>query len=444
MAVVRQATEQSTAELTRKHVLIPWEAQGGASPPVIDHADGCYLYTADGTRVLDFSSGLVCVNAGHNHPKIVEAIRRQAGRLTYANPGYSTDVRARLAEMLSQISPGRKLVKTFFTTAGAEANENAMKIARLYTGRHKILTSFRGYHGSTYGSMTLSGDSRRWALEPGVSGVVHFFTPYPYRSPFGASPDHEAEAGLEHLRNILLYEGAENIAAILLETIVGSNGVIVPPDGYLEGVRDLCDRHGILLMFDEVMAGFGRTGKMFACEHWNVVPDVISFAKGVTSAYVPLGGVMVTEPIARYFDDHVLWAGLTYSGHPLACAAGCATLEVYESEGLVERSQRMGRVLGDRLRDLADRHRVIGDIRGKGLFWGVELVKDRTTKEPWVEWNSTGGKQTKQLLSRMFANGAYMLGRWNCFIAAPPLTVTEEQIDEGVRALDRTLADVEG
>jgi taurine---2-oxoglutarate transaminase len=440
--VVQAPGDQATGDLTRKHVLVPWEAQGGPAPAVIDRAEGCYLYRADGTRVLDFSSGLVNVNIGHSDPRVVDAIARQAGRLTFVNPSFSTDVRARLAQMLARISPRQALVKTFFTNGGAEANENAVKIARLYTGRHKVLAAYRGYHGATYGAITLSGDPRRWPVEPGVPGVVRFLSPYPYRSPFVVPPERETEAALAHLEHVLMYEGPESIAAILIETIIGGSGHIVPPDGYLQGLRRLCDQHGILLIFDEVMCGFGRTGAWFACEHWDVVPDMITFAKGVTSGYVPLGGVMVSAPIARHFDDHVLWAGLTYSGHPLACAAGCANLAVMEEDGLVERARRMGEVLGARLRQLADRHPAVGDVRGKGLFWGIELVRDRSTREPAASFGPGGPSAVKEFLRRAFGRGTYLMGRYNVVTVAPPLVISEEQIDEGVRAIDGALADV--
>lgn len=441
---VRSDAKVDIAALTRERVLVPWSAQGGLSHVVIDHAKGSYLYTRDGARLLDFCSGLINVNAGHSHPKIVAAIQRQAERLTYVNPAFATDVRAQLADALTRVSPGGALVKTFFANGGAEANENAVKIARLVTGRHKVLTSYRSYHGATYGAITLSGDHRRLPVEPGLPGVVHFFTPYPYRSPFAAPPDRETEVALRHLEHVLMYEGPEHVAAILLEPIAGSSGLIVLPDAYLQEVRRLCDRHGILLILDEVMTGFGRTGAWFAAEHSRLVPDMLTFAKGVTSGYVPLGGVMVSEPIARHFDTHTLWAGLTYSGHPLACAAGLATLAVYEEEGLVERARRLEATVGAQLRRLADRHRVIGDVRGKGLFWGLELVTDRTTRDPWVPWNSSGPGRTKDLLARAAAEGVYLFGRWNILIVAPPLNVSEAEIEEGIRAIDIALTEVAG
>jgi taurine---2-oxoglutarate transaminase len=443
VVTTRATGPKEAGNLTRMHVLVPWEAQGGAPPLTIDHADGCYLHTADGKRILDFSSGLVNVNAGHGHPKIVEAIQQQVARLAYVNPSFSTGVRAGLAEALARRSPG--LAKTFFTNGGADANENAVKIARLFTGRHKVLAAYRSYHGATYGAATLSGDPRRWPAEPGIPGVIRFFMPYPYRSPFSTPPEHEAAAALEHLETVLMYEGPDTVAAILVEPIVGaSSGLIVPPEGYLGGVREICDRHGILLILDEVQTGFGRTGAWFACQHWNAVPDMITIAKGVTSGYVPLGGVIVSNAIARYFDDHVLWAGLTYSGHPLACAAGSAAIEVYDSEGLIDRARQLGDLLGDRLRRVMEKHSIIGDVRGKGLYWGVELVKDRVTKEPLVQFGRTGPNPMKRLLSRALERGAYLIGQSNVFVVAPPLIVTEGQIEEGVDVIDRALADLAG
>ena len=429
-------------ELTRRHVLVSWAAQGKLAHPVVDRAEGVWLYGPDGQRYLDFSSGLINVNIGHGHPHVVAAIERQARRVTYVTPNFATDVRALLARKLAELSPGGQLTRVFFTVGGAEANENALKMARMFTGRHKVLTAYRSYHGGTYGASALSGDNRRWAAEPAISGVVHFFGPYPYRSPFRVPPEQEAQAALAHLEEVLLYEGAHTVAAIFLEPVVGSNGLIVPPDGYLQGVRELCDRHGILLVIDEVMTGFGRTGRWFAAEHWGVVPDMITFAKGVTSGYVPLGGVLVHERVARYFDDKVLWGGLTYSGHPLACAAGLATLEVYEQEGLIERAARMEPVLRGRLEALARRHPIVGDVRGKGLFFGVELVKDRATREPWVPWNNPSPGPMGQLLSVLMAKGVYVYGRWNMLFIAPPLTITEEELDFGVRALEEALSEV--
>lgn len=436
------AGEATVQELTRRHVLVPWAVQRSLSHPVIERGEGCWLYLAGGQRILDLSAGLINVNVGHGHPGIAEAIYRQAVRLAYVAPNFATDVRAVLAERLARRSPGGSLKKVFFTTGGAEAVENAVKMARLVTGRHKVLASYRSFHGASYGAATLSGDYRRWPVEPGVPGVVHFFTPYPYRSPFQVPEAREAEAALRHLEDVLAYEGPHTVAAVVLEPIAGSNGILVPPEGYLQGVRAICERYGILLIFDEVMTGFGRTGWWFAAEGFGVLPDMIAFAKGVTSGYVPLGGVLVSPTVAAFFDDHVLWAGLTYSGHAVACAAGLATLEVYEREGLIERARRMEPYLRQRLETLASRHPLIGDVRGKGLFFGIELVKDRRTREPWVQWNSFGPNPMNQLLVSLLEKGVYVYGRWNVLFVAPPLTIGEEEIDFAVAALDRALGEL--
>ncbi len=445
MAVTKTTpATQATAQLTREHVLIPWEAQSGPGPLAIDHAKGCYLYTADGERILDFCSGLINVNAGHSHPKIIAGIQRQAERLTFVNPSFSTEPRARLAEKLSRIAPNQAYPKVFFTNGGADANENAVKMARMYTGRQKVLVSYRGYHGATYGAITLSGDPRRWPVEPGIPGVTRFLTPYPYRSPFAVPAERETAAALEHLETVLMYEGPDSFAAILIEAMIGGSGLVIYPEGYLKGVREICDRYGIALIFDEVMTGFGRTGEWFACEHWHALPDMISFAKGVTSGYVPLGGVLVNEKVSRHFDDHVLWAGLTYSGHPLACAAGIANLDVFEEERLVERARRMGEVLGPKLRKMAERHPKVGDVRGLGLFWGLELVKDRASKEPLEPFakRGAGPSPMKSLVAAARKRGANIMGRYNVFLAAPPLVVSEEEIEAGVQAIDGALTDI--
>jgi taurine---2-oxoglutarate transaminase len=419
---------------TKKHVLVNWSSQGNISPLVITGADGVWLHSGD-RRILDFSSELVNSNLGHGHPRVVRAIQQQAEVLCYASPAFTSEAQATLARKLSDVAPG-DLVKTIFTTGGTEANENAIKLARLYTGRHKILTQWRSFHGQTQGAMSLGGDNRRWANEPGITGVVHFLNPDPYRSLFGD----DAQKALAHVEEVIWYEGPQYIAAILLEPIVGTSGLIVPPDGFLQGLRWLCDKHGILLILDEVMTGFGRTGKWFAAEHWNVVPDIMTFAKGVNSGYVPLGGAMVDEPIAKHFDDHVYWGGLTYSGHALACAAGIATLEAYESEDLIGNSARMGELLGKRLRALADSHPSVGDVRGKGLFWGIELVKDRGTKEMLEQWNGPSSALANALRGELLKRDVYVFCRWNMLFVAPPLIVGEDDIARGVKAIDEALA----
>ena len=418
---------------TKQHVLVNWSAQGNISPLVITGADGVWLHSGD-RRILDFSSELVNSNLGHGHPGVVRAIQEQAALLSYASPAFTTAAQATLARKLAEVTPG-DLTKTIFTTGGTEANENAIKLARLYTGRHKILTQWRSFHGQTPGAMSLGGDNRRWANEPGITGVVHFLNPDPYRSLFG----NDAQKALAHVEEVIWYEGPQYIAAILVEPIVGTSGLIVPPDGFLQGLRSLCDRHGILLVFDEVMTGFGRTGKWFAAEHWDVVPDIMTFAKGVSSGYVPLGGAIVDEPIAKHFEDHVYWGGLTYSGHALACAAGIATLEAYASEGLIDNAARLGELLGRELRALPERHPSIGDVRGRGLLWGIELVKDRTTKEMLEQWNGPSSALANALRAELLKRDVYVFCRWNMLFVAPPLVVDEDEIRVGVKAIDEAL-----
>ncbi len=434
VATKRPANATKIAQDTTEHVLISWSAQAGLEPLVITGAQGSWLHAGE-RRILDFSSGLINVNLGHGHPKVVRAIQEQAERLCYVTPSFGEESRATLARMIAEIAPG-DLTKVLFTTGGSESNEHALKIARLYTGRHKILTQWRSFHGQTQGAMTLGGDNRRWASEPGITGVVHFLNPDPYRSVFG----NDVQKALAHVEEVIWYEGPEYIAAIMVEPIVGTSGLLVPPDGYLKGLRDLCDKYGMLLILDEVMTGFGRTGKWFATEHWGVVPDLITFAKGVNSGYVPLGGTIVDEPIAKHFDDHVLWAGLTYSGHPLACAAGVAAIEAYREEGLIERSARLGEVLLRELRAMGARHPAVGDVRGKGLFAGIELVKDRATKETLEQWNGRSSALANALKKELMKRDVYVFCRWNMLFVAPPLVVTEDELRIGVRAIDEALA----
>ena len=418
---------------TKKHVLVNWSAQGNISPLVVTGADGVWLHSGE-RRILDFSSELVNSNLGHGHPRVVRAIQEQAATLNYVTPAFTTEAQATLARRLAEITPG-DLVKTIFTTGGTEANENAIKLARLFTGRHKILTQWRSFHGQTQGAMTLGGDNRRWANEPGITGVVHFLNPDPYRSLFGD----DAQKALAHVEEVIWYEGPQYIAAILLEPIVGTSGLIIPPDGFLQGLRALCDRYGILLVFDEVMTGFGRTGRWFASEHWNVVPDIMTFAKGVNSGYVPLGGAIVNEKVAKHFEDKVYWGGLTYSGHALACAAGIATLETYESEDLIGNSARMGELLGRELRSVAAKHPSVGDVRGRGLFWGIELVKDRGTKEMLEQWNGPSSALANALKGELMKRDVYVFCRWNMLFVAPPLIIDEAELRIGVKAIDEAL-----
>jgi taurine---2-oxoglutarate transaminase len=354
------------------------------------------------------------------------------------------ETRSELARLLAEVTPG-DLTMSFFTNGGAEANENAIKLARWATGRHKIIARYRSYHGATAGAITLTGDPRRWPAEPGIPGVVRMLDPYTYRCPAGHPDPCPVCSGGPHLEEILQYEGPQNVAAVIMETIVGTNGIIVPPDGYLQSIREVCDRHGILLICDEVMAGFGRSGKWFACEHWDVVPDILTVAKGINSGYVPLGAMVINRKLADWVQDKYFAGGLTYSGHVLACAAGIASIEAFQEEGIVENSAALGEVLGDRLRELMERHESIGEVRGKGLFWGIELVRDRETREPLVPFNTSGEAfaPVAKLMKAAMERGLYLMTHWNVIIVAPPLTITREELDEGLGVLDEVLGQVE-
>jgi taurine--2-oxoglutarate transaminase len=430
-------TAQEIVELTKKHTLFEWSAQNAVDPIPVSHAKGCYFFTPDGRRFLDFNSQLMCVNIGHGDERVIAAIHEQAQRLAYANPFMATEPRARLGAKLAELAPG-DIDVFFFTNGGAEANENAIKLARLYTGRHKILARYRSYHGATAGSMTLTGDPRRWANEPGMPGVVHVLDPY-----HGIQRGwDDAQASLAMIEEVIQLEGANTIAAFILEPVTGTNGILIPPPGYLEGVRALCDRCGILMIADEVMAGFGRTGRWFAVNHWNVVPDLITMAKGLTSAYVPLGAVGMRRAIADHFRDKVFYGGLTYNSHPLACAAALATLRVYEEDDLIANARRMGDVMAGLMRELMDRHPSVGAVRHIGLFGIVELVKNRTTMEPLAPFNGTSAEM--QALGReLRAGGLYTFVRWNTFFTNPPLCITEAELREGFATIDRALAVVD-
>jgi taurine---2-oxoglutarate transaminase len=424
-----------------KHVLHSWSVRSAIDPIPVAGAEGCFFWDYDGKRYLDFASQLVNVSIGHQHPKVVAAIKEQADQLTTIGPMMATEKRSELARLLAEVTPG-DLTMSFFTNGGTEANENAIKLARWYTGRQKIVSRYRAYHGATAGSISLTGDPRRWAAEPGIPGVVRAFDPYTYRCPAGHPDPCPVCSGGPHLEEILQYEGPQNVAAVILETITGGNGVIVPPDGYLQSVREVCDRHGILLILDEVITGFGRTGRWFGCEHWDVVPDILTVAKGINSGYVPLGAMVISEKLADWVQDKYFAGGLTYSGHPLACAAGVASIEAFREEGIVENSAELGEVLGEKLREIADRHEVIGDVRGKGLLYGVELVKDRETREPLVPFNASGEAfaPMAKIFKAALERGLYLFVRFNVIIVAPPLTITREELDEGLEILDEALA----
>ena len=424
---------QDMVALSKKHTLYEWSAQAHVDPIPVARAQGIYFWTPEGKRFIDFNSQLMCVNIGHGDPRVIKAIQDQAAQLAYANPFMATEVRARLGAKLAEICPG-DIDVFFFTNGGAEANENAIRIARLVTGRHKILARYRSYHGGTAGSLTLTGDPRRWAMEPGMPGIIH--VPHPYHG-LQRGTDSAAVA-LAQLDEIIMLEGPQTIAGFILETVTGTNGILVPPDGYLEGVRALCDTHGILLICDEVMSGFGRTGEWFAVNHWNVVPDILTMAKGLTSAYVQLGAVGVRQSIADHFQNKVFYGGLTYNSHPMGCAAALATIQVYEDDKLIDQARKMGVVMRGLMDDLARRHPSVGDVRSIGLFGIFELQKHRATHEPMAPFNGTSPEM--QALAKFFREeGLYTFVRWNTFFTNPPLCITEAELKEAFAIIDRGL-----
>ena len=435
--------EQSQAYLDdRAHVFHSWSAQRALDPVVIAGGAASTFWDEQGRRYLDFSSQLVNLNLGHQHPKVVAAIQQQAGQLCTVAPTFGNAVRSEAARLIAEVSPGG-LEHVFFTNGGTEANEHAVRMARLTTGRHKILSAYRSYHGATTGSMTLTGDPRRWPNEPAMPGVVRFFGPYPYRSAFHAdSPEQEGERALAHLEEVFTLEGPHTIAAVILETVVGTNGILVPPEGYLAGVRELCDRYGALLICDEVMSGFGRCGEWFAVDRWGVSPDLITFAKGVNSGYVPLGGVVLGSKVYEAFAEHPFPGGLTYSGHPLACAAAVATIEVMRAERIPERVRDLGeRVVAPRLEKLRDRHPSVGEVRGLGMFWAIELVRDRATREMLVPYNAAGpaAKPMLEVAAACKAAGLWPFTHFNRLHVVPPLVVTEEELNTGLDIIDDAL-----
>ena len=421
------------AALCKRHTLYEWSAQAGVEPIPVAGARGIYFWTPEGKRFIDFNSQLMSVNIGHGDPRVIEAIQQQAATLAYANPFLATEVRARLGAKLAEITPG-DIDTFFFTNGGAEANENAIKLARFCTGRHKILARYRSYHGATAGSISLTGDPRRWAAEPGIPGVVHVFDPY-HGIERGWDTTEQALASLEE---IIQLEGPQTIAAFILEPVTGTNGILVPPDGYLQGVREICDRHGILMIADEVMSGFGRTGEWFAVDHWKVVPDLISMAKGLTSSYLPLGAVGMRPQIAQHFQNKVFYGGLTYNSHPMGCAAALATIRVYEEDRLIENARNVGALMKQLLSELEARHPSVGAVRSIGLFGIVELVRSRRTRQPIAAFNQTSEEMTA--LGHFFREqGLYTLVRWNAFFTNPPLCITEQQLQEAFAILDRGL-----
>ncbi|MEO5940044.1 MAG: aminotransferase class III-fold pyridoxal phosphate-dependent enzyme [Candidatus Limnocylindrales bacterium] len=429
----RTMSSEEIVRLSRQHTFFSWSAQAAIDPIAIDRAEGVYLYPPEGQRILDFNSQLMSVNIGHGDRRVIDAITAQATKLQYVQPAFATEPRARLGQKLAEILPG-DLDKVFLTLGGAEAIENAIKLARAYTGRHKILARYRAYHGATLGAMTLTGDPRRWANEPGLVGVVRYPDTHRWGEP-GPRPAAEALQGLE---DVIRYEGAHTIAAIFLETIVGTNGILIPPDGYIQGVRELCDRHGILMVADEVMAGFGRTGKWFAIQHWDTVPDLLTMAKGLTSSYLPLGAVAMNHRIAEHFDTNMYYGGLTYSSHAISCAAALANIAVYEEDGLIENAARLDPVMRRHHEALAARHPSVGAHRNLGLFGILDLVRSRDPWTPLTPFNGTSDEM-KAIGRSLRDNGVYTLIANNSIHTNPPLCVTEEQLDEGFAAIDKAL-----
>ena len=426
-------TSEEIARLSREHTFFSWSIQGAVDPIAIDRAEGVYLYTPEGRQILDFNSQLMSVNIGHGDRRVIDAITTQATKLQYVQPAFATEIRARLGAKLAEILPG-DLDKVFFTLGGAEAIENAIKLARHVTGRYKILARYRSYHGATFGAMTLTGDPRRWPNEPGLVGVVR----YPDTHRWGEAEPRPVAESLQGLEDVIRYEGPHTIAAIFLETIVGTNGILIPPDGYIQGVREICDRHGILMVADEVMAGFGRTGKWFAVDHWGVTPDLMTMAKGLTSSYLPLGAVAMNHQVADKMDAMFYSGGLTYSSHPVSLAAALATIRVYEEDGLIENAARLHSVMRDHHRRLADRHPSVGATRNLGLFGIIDLVRSRDPWTPITPFNGTSDEM--KAIGKFFRdNGLYTMVINNSIHTNPPLCITEEQLGEGFAIIDAAL-----
>jgi taurine--2-oxoglutarate transaminase len=430
--------------LSKEHVFWTWSAQAKVNPIPVSRAEGVYFWDVDGKRYLDFNSMTMCVNIGHGNRRVIQAMQAQAAELPYAAPGMATKVRALASRAVAQVTPGGRLSKVLFTLGGADANENAVKLARGFTRRFKVLTRYRSYHGATAGAMSLTGDPRRTAWEPGLMpGVVHFLDPYRYRSTFHRTTPDISEAEfcqdyLNHLEEVIQYEGPETIAAILMESVTGTNGILIPPEGYMQGVRALCDKYGIVMIADEVMSGFGRTGKWFAVDNWDVTPDIITMAKGLTSAYAPLGAVAMKPEIAAAFDEQAYEAGLTYTSHPVSLAAALANIQVIREDKLVEHAAGLGPVLKRMLTDLGEAHPSVGEVRSIGLFGIIEIVRDRRTKEPMAPWNGSSPEMTAV---RKFCtdNGLFLYAHWHTLLIIPPLIITEAQLQEGMDVLDRAL-----
>jgi len=429
----RTMSSEEIVRLSKQHTLFSWSVQGSVDPIAVDRAKGVWLFTPEGERILDFNSQLMSVNIGHGDQRVVDAITEQASKLQFVHPVFVTEIRARLGQRLAEILPG-DMEKVFFTLGGAEAVENAIKIARQYTGRYKVLARYRAYHGATLGAMTLSGDPRRWASEPGLVGVVR----YPDTHRWGEKEPRPVEESLRGLEHVIMHEGPHTIAAVFLETIVGTNGVLIPPDGYIQGVREICDRHGILMVADEVMAGFGRSGRWFAVQHWDTVPDLMTMAKGLTSSYLPLGAVAMRRHVADKFDSLMFYGGLTYSSHPVSLAASLATLNVYESDGLIDRAAAMGPAMRRHHERLAANHPSVGAHRNLGLFGILDLVRSREPYTPMTPFNGSSDEMAE--IGRYFReNGLYTLIANNSIHTNPPLCITEDELAHGFDVIDSAL-----
>jgi len=426
-------TADEIVELSRKYTLYEWSAQSAADPIPVDRAEGSYFYSPDGKRYLDFNSQLMSVNIGHGDKRVVDAIKAQADKLAYVNPFMAHEPRARLGKKLAELAPG-DIDVFFFTNGGAEANENAIKLARQATGRWKVLARYRSYHGATGQVITATGDPRRWAAENGVWGVVRV----PDTQPWGEPGPRPVDELLRETERVILYEGPQTIAAFILEPVVGTNGILIPPDGYLQGIREMCDRYGIWLIADEVMTGFGRTGKWWAVDNWGVVPDLITMAKGLTSSYLPLGAVGMRRSVAEAFRDKVFFGGLTYNSHPMGCAAALATIAVYEEDGLIERAARMGEVMRGHHQRLMAKHPSVGAVRNIGMFGMIDVVRSRSPYEPIAPYNGTSDEM-KAIAKFIRDNGMYTMFRWNGIHTNPPLTISEDELAEGFAIIDEAL-----
>jgi taurine--2-oxoglutarate transaminase len=426
-------------KLDRQHVIYSWRAQGGWLPTVIDHAEGIYMYDCDGRRIVDGCAGLLNINLGHGNKHVLDAMKAQMDKLCFVSPGFATEPKAKLAAMVAELTPG-DLDYVMFTNGGAEANENAIKAARWFTGRHKIYAAWKSYHGATGAAITATGDPRRWPAEPGIPGVVHFFGPYPYRCPFGSKDEEECgQKTLAVLKEQLMFDNPKSVAAIMIEPIVGTNGIIAPTKSYMKGLRQLCDENGIMLIVDEVMSGWGRAGKWFAIEHYDIVPDIMTTAKGITSGYIQLGATIWSKKIWDYFQDRKFVSGLTYTGHALACACGVANIEAYKKDNLIENSAVNGAYLEKKLKELEKKHPSVGETRCKGLWACIELVSDKKTKTPIAGFNDSIRNVSGALGKIFMENGLYLYCNWDYIFISPPIIITKAQIDEMLQVIEKGL-----